>query len=98
MPPSKIQKKRGDVFWFPRGVETERQCERVHLYLKKPDGCSSSGKSGVRRSPGLSAPRDAVAYVLDQFPIVRRKDEERFGEYRTKRLVLETWEKMASGE
>jgi hypothetical protein len=39
-----------------------------------------------------------LAYVLDQFPIVRRKDEERYGEYRTKRPVLETWEKMASGE
>jgi hypothetical protein len=25
---------------------------------------------------------------VDTFPIVRRKDEERWGEYRTKRMVL----------
>jgi hypothetical protein len=36
-----------------------------------------------------------VAYVMDTFPIVRRKDEERFGEYRTKRLILEAYEAMA---
>jgi len=35
---------------------------------------------------------------LEQFPIVRRKDEERYGEYRTKRLVLEAWEKLVSGK
>ena len=37
-------------------------------------------------------PRDAVAYVMDTFPIVRRKDEERFGEYRTKRVVLDIYD------
>ncbi len=30
----------------------------------------------------------------DQFPIVRRKDEERFGEYRTKRVILEIYDAM----
>jgi hypothetical protein len=30
-----------------------------------------------------------AAYVLDTFPGVRRKDEKRFGEYRTKRVILE---------
>jgi len=40
-----------------------------------------------------SLTRDELAYILDTFPIVRRKDEERYGEYRTKRLVLEAWEK-----
>ncbi|MBN1581162.1 MAG: hypothetical protein JXA89_10700, partial [Anaerolineae bacterium] len=41
---------------------------------------------------GLS--REELAYVLDTFPIVRRKDEARFGEYRTKRMVLEAFEVM----
>jgi len=31
------------------------------------------------------------------FPIVRRKDEERFGEYRTKRMVLEAFENRIAG-
>ncbi len=36
-----------------------------------------------------------VAYILDTFPIVRRKDEARFGEFRTKRLILEIYDAMA---
>lgn len=36
--------------------------------------------------------RDELVYILDTFPIVRRKDEERYGECRTKRLVLEPYE------
>lgn len=39
--------------------------------------------------------RDDVDYILDTFPIVRRMDEARFGEYRTKRLVLESYDAMA---
>ena len=44
-----------------------------------------------RRFP---TPRDAVAYILDTFPIVRRKDEESHGEYRTKRGILEIYDAM----
>ncbi len=47
-------------------------------------------------SPELKAlfptPQDAIAYILDQFPIVRRREEERYGEYRTKRTILEIYE------
>jgi hypothetical protein len=39
--------------------------------------------------------RDEVDHVLDTFPIVRRKDEARFGEFRTKRLILEVYDAMA---
>ncbi len=39
--------------------------------------------------------RDDVDYILDTFPIVRRKDEQRFGEYRTKRVILEVYDAMA---
>jgi len=38
--------------------------------------------------------REELAYILDTFPIVRRKDEEKWGEYRTKRLVLEAFESL----
>lgn len=33
--------------------------------------------------------KDELACILDTFPIVRRKDEERYGEYLTKRVILE---------
>jgi hypothetical protein len=40
-------------------------------------------------------PRDAVAYILDTFPIVRRKDEAAHnGDYRTKRVILEIYDAM----
>ena len=41
-------------------------------------------------------PRDAVAYIIDTFPIVRQKDEKEYGEYRTRRVVLEIYDAMQS--
>jgi hypothetical protein len=42
-------------------------------------------------------PRDAVAYIMDTFPIVRRKDEAKYnGDYRTKRVILEIYDEMAA--
>jgi hypothetical protein len=40
--------------------------------------------------------REELDYILDTFPIVRRKDEERYGEYRTKRMVLEAYGRLES--
>ncbi|MGH4016394.1 MAG: Eco57I restriction-modification methylase domain-containing protein [Pseudonocardiaceae bacterium] len=34
-------------------------------------------------------------YILDTFPIVKRKDEAEYGEYRTKRLILEVYDRIA---
>ena len=42
-----------------------------------------------------SIARDDVAYIMDTFPIVRRKDETAYGEYRTKRVILEIYDAMA---
>lgn len=41
----------------------------------------------------VATPRDAVNYIMDTFPIVRRKEEEK-GEYRTKRVILEIYDAM----
>lgn len=37
---------------------------------------------------------DDVEYIMETFPIVRRKEEERFGEYKTKRVILECLQAM----
>jgi len=37
---------------------------------------------------------DDVDYMLDAFPIVKRRDEQRHGEYRTKRVILEIYDAM----
>ena len=38
--------------------------------------------------------RDDVAYIMETFPIVKRKDEREFGEFRTKRVILEVFDEM----
>jgi hypothetical protein len=39
--------------------------------------------------------RDEADHILGTFPIVRRKDEQRHGEYRTKRVILEIYDQIA---
>ncbi len=39
--------------------------------------------------------RDDADYILNTFPIVKRKDEAKYEEYRTKRLILEVYDRMA---
>jgi hypothetical protein len=39
--------------------------------------------------------RDDAAYILDTFPVVRKKDEARHGEYRTQRVILDIYDRMA---
>src|SRR5450759_4418232 len=40
--------------------------------------------------------RDEVAHVLDSFPVVRKYEERDYGEFRTKRLVLDGYDAMAA--
>lgn len=40
-------------------------------------------------------PRDAVSYIMETFPIVKSRDEEKYAEYRTKRVILEIYDEMA---
>ena len=47
-------------------------------------------------------PRSAVSHVMDTFTVVRSKDERRYGEFRTKRVILDIYDAMqgaaATGE
>jgi hypothetical protein len=38
--------------------------------------------------------RDDVDYIMERFPIVKRKDEKLYREYRTKRVILEMYDEM----
>ena len=42
----------------------------------------------------FSTPRDAVSYIMETFPIVKRKDIQQYGSYRSKEMVLEIFDKM----
>jgi len=48
----------------------------------------------ARLKTHFPTPRHAVDYIMDTFPIVKRKDEEKHGEYRTKRVILEIYDEM----
>jgi phage repressor protein C with HTH and peptisase S24 domain len=38
--------------------------------------------------------RDDVDYIMETFPIVKRKDEARYGEFRTKKVILDIYDAM----
>lgn len=42
----------------------------------------------------FSTPRHAVEHILESFPIVKRKEVDAYGEYRTKRVILEIYDAM----
>lgn len=42
--------------------------------------------------------RQEVSYVMDTFPIVKRKDETAFGSFRTKELILAAYDAMAEAQ
>ena len=78
-----------------------------HLYLpaeengdwrpaRRSDGCphDETPEQLAELKRHFPTPRDAVAYILDTFPIVRRKDEQRHGDYRTKRTILDIYDAM----
>ncbi|MDX2850919.1 N-6 DNA methylase [Streptomyces sp. PA03-3a] len=40
--------------------------------------------------------REDVDYILETFPIVKRKDEAKYGSYRTKELILDLYDRMTA--
>ena len=40
--------------------------------------------------------RDDAAYILDSFPIVKRKDEAAYGDYRSQRVILQLYDELAA--
>ncbi len=46
----------------------------------------------------FATPRNAAAFILDQFPLVRQKDEAAFGRYRTQERVLEIYAAMLAAQ
>lgn len=36
-----------------------------------------------------------MGYIIETFPVVKRKDGQKYGEYRTKRVILECYDALA---
>lgn len=55
---------------------------------------SPSGHLATSLIQYLPTPRHAVEYIMETFPIVKRKDEKEYGQYRTKLRILEIYDAM----
>jgi hypothetical protein len=74
---------------------------RRAVYLQSPEAWTdNSPRSTVKAELDAAmfqiygVPRDDVEYIMDTFPIVKRKDEAAHGEYRTKRIILDIYDAM----
>jgi hypothetical protein len=70
-------------------------CERDGSWRKAEDETAEQFAALKHHFP---KPREAVAYILDQFPIVRQKDEQAHGSYRTKERILEIYDAMLAAQ
>jgi hypothetical protein len=98
----------GTPFLWNEARRFEIRCELdaafFHLYLPcesdgtwhKAEGKTPEQLAMLKRH--FPQPRDAVAYILDQFPIVRQKDERTYGSYRTKEYILEIYDALLTAQ
>ena len=86
----------GAVFRYDPERRFEIRCELdaafFNLYLGTPEEWSRTASPELLKS--LPTPRDAVAYIMETFPIVKRKDEDAHGGYRTKDRILALYDKL----
>jgi hypothetical protein len=85
-------------------LRCELDAAYFHLYLPAAangDWRTANGETAEQLAElkkHFPRPRDAVAYILDTFPIVKRKDEAKFGTYRTKDQILAIYDAMAEAQ
>lgn len=95
--------KKWDVF-ISHGSEDKDAFVHPAVPLERGTPLPSTSTSGMkmsgkkRGSEDLSAyfptPRHPVEYIMETFPIVKRKDEEEHNEYRAKRVILKCYDAM----
>lgn len=66
-----------------------------YLYLGTDDEWQQQPEALTRAFP---TPRHALSYIMDTFPIVKRKDEAKHGSYRTKDTILEIYDALAEAK
>ncbi len=75
-------------------LRAELDAAFFQLYLGTPDEWSRNASDALKSA--LPTPRDAVSHIMETFPIVKKKDLESFGTYRTKDTILEIYDEMAT--
>jgi hypothetical protein len=98
----------GPPFAWDDARRFEIRCELdaafFHLYLPAEDdgqwlmteGETSEQLASLKKH--FVTPRDAVAFIMEQFPLVRQKDEAAHGRYRTKERILEIYDAMLAAQ
>ena len=88
----------------PRSPRTAVPCRRSSGTTTAAPSCAPSSTPYYARLYGLT--RDELRYILDPkdvygpdfpsetFRVLKEKEERAYGEYRTRRLVLEAWDRM----
>jgi len=86
----------GPPFIWDEERRFEIKCELdalyFHLYLGTLTEWQTQGTPELMSY--IPTPRHAVEYIMETFPIVKRKDEKEYGEYRTKLRILEIYDAM----
>lgn len=73
-------------------IRCELDALYFHLYLGAQSDWHTQGTPELLSY--LPTPRHAVEYIMETFPIVKRKDEKEYGEYRTKLRILEIFDQL----
>ena len=73
-------------------IRCELDAAFFHIYLGTSEDWSIHGSPELLTA--FPTPRDAVDYITETFPIVRRKDIQEYGEYRTKNTILQVYDRM----
>lgn len=81
-------------------IRCELDAAFFHLYLAADANGAwqavegESAEDFMRLRASFPAPRDAVVHIVGTFPIVKRKDESKYGHYRTKDSILSIYDAM----
>ena len=81
-------------------IRAELDAAFFHLYLPSDSNgewvkVEFESEEDLRRlKESFSKPRDAVDYIMETFPIVKKKDIEKYGDYRTKLQILKIYDEM----
>jgi hypothetical protein len=81
-------------------IRAELDAAFFHLYLPADANgdwvkAESESEEDLKRlKESFPKPRDAVSYIMDTFPIVKRKDEAAYGSYRTQEMILAIYDEM----
>ena len=75
-------------------LRAELDAAFFHVYLGTPDEWARTASDPLKSA--LPTPRDAVSHILETFPIVKKKDLDSFGSYRTKDTVLSIYDSIGT--